>query len=142
MAINQNTLTNEWVQQGTKPNCGSCCVGSIMNYARVIRNDHTIAVMDENAFVGLTLGDIHGLGSVSSRLHQWITTTYPAQFTVAQVKVDTKKAHWGGLLNLATGGDSHRPLVDATDPTYFAGHNHRFLLREFSAWVVLGHFII
>src|SRR5215472_11618005 len=128
MAIKQNIFRNGWVVQGNKPNCGSCCIASIVNYAKAIRNDNTIAVMDEYAYVGLTIGGVHNLGSVSSRLYQWITITYPAAFTVTQVKMDNKKAHWGGLLNLATGGDRHRPTVNP-DVAYFAQHKHRFLLR-------------
>ncbi len=141
MAIHQNTFMNAWVQQGARPNCGSCCMASIVNYAKAIRKDNAIAVMDEYAYVGLTIGGVHNLGSVSSRLYQWITNTYPAAFTVTQVKVDNKKAHWGGLLNQTTGGDSHRPTV-TPNAAYFAQHSHRFLLREFSAMVVAGHFII
>ena len=141
MTIKNNTLIRAWVQQGSKPNCGSCCIASIVNYARIVRNDVTIARMDEDAYVGLTVGGVHSLGSVSSRLFQWLTMTYPGAFNVAEVKVANKKAHWGGLLNQSTGGGTHRPTINP-DAAYFAQHNHRFLLREFSAMVVAGHFII
>ena len=140
MTIKNNTLIRAWVQQGSKPNCGSCCIASIVNYARIVRNDVTIARMDEDAYVGLTVGGVHSLGSVSSRLFQWLTMTYPGAFNVAEVKVANKKAHWGGLLNQSTGGGTHRPTINP-DAAYFAQPN-RFLLREFSAMVVAGHFII
>ena len=116
-------------------------MASIVNYAKAIRNDPAIGVMNDSAYVGLTIGGVHNLGSVSSHLYQWITATYPVAFTVTQVKVDNKMASWGGLLNQATGGASHRPPV-IPNTAYFAQHNHRFLLREFSAMVVMGHFII
>jgi hypothetical protein len=54
--------------------------------------------------------------------------------------VDSKKAHWGGVLNQLTGGSTHRPKI-IPNATYFA-QPHRFLLREFSAMVVAGHYII
>ena len=141
MAIKENTFRNAWVQQGTKPNCGSCCMASIINYARKIRNDAAIAKLDENAYIGLTVGGVHSLGSVSSRLSQWLTATYPAAFNLLEVKVANKKAHWGGLLHESTGGTTHRPTI-TPDAAYFAQSNHRSLLREFSAMVVAGHFII
>jgi hypothetical protein len=140
MTIKENTFRNAWVHQGAKPNCGSCCMGSIVNYARAIRRDAAITQMDDNAYVGLTVGGVHSLGSVSSRLYQWLTAKYPGAFRVVEVKVDGKSAHWGGALNAVTGGTSHRPKI-TPNATYFS-HPNRFLLREFSAMVVAGHYII
>src|SRR5262249_28086172 len=59
-----------------------------------------------------------------------------------EVKVEDKKQHWGGLINskFLTGGASNRPTI-APDAVYF-NQPDRFLLRECSAWGVLGHFII
>jgi hypothetical protein len=140
MAINQDDLKAGWVKQ-VGSNCGSCCVGSIINYAKRIRNDNAIAPMDANAYIGLTIGGVHSLGSVTFRLFRWLTQTYPAAFYVTEVKVANKKAHWGGAENMLYGGTRHRPTI-TPDQAYFAQHNHRFLLREFSAEVVAGHFII
>lgn len=142
MAIEREVFKKAWVQQNGAPNCGSCCMASIVNYARKIRKEKTMAKLDNTAYVGLTVSGVHSLGSVSARLAQWLTSTYPGgAFRVEQVKVDGESAHWGGVLNMLSGGDSHRQKI-VPDAAYFRPHPHRFLLREFSVAVVAGHFII
>jgi len=91
--------------------------------------------------VGLAVGGIHCLGSVSVGLYQYLTFTYPNVFDVEEVEIENKMAHWGGALNRVRGGKSPRGSINP-NTAYFSGHEHRFLLREFSAYVVLGHFII
>ena len=142
MTVNEDVLRHVWVRQNGTPNCGSCCMGSIVNYARKIRKDKTIAKLDNTAYIGLTVGGVHSLGSVAARLSQWLTAHHPGgAFRVVQVKVDGESAHWGGVLTMLSGGDSHRSKV-VPNAAYFRGHPHRFLLREFSVAVVAGHFII
>jgi hypothetical protein len=91
MTIQENKFRNALVQQGARPNCGSCCMASIVNYAKDIRNDQNIVEMDEYAYVGLTVGGVQNLGSVSSRLFQWLTHTYPGKFNVTEVKWTVKR---------------------------------------------------
>lgn len=141
MTIRTNTLGEQWVQQLGRPNCGSCCIASIVNYARAVRRDRGWEAMDANCYVGLAVGGVRCLGSVSSRIFQWIDNEHPNLLEVAQVKVAGTRAHWGGLVNKATNGQTHRDPVHPRDPTYWATP-HRFLLREFSAMVVAGHFLI
>lgn len=112
-----------------------------MNYAIAYRrNDAALQAMNTNDYVGLTIGGINFLGSTASRLYDWITGKYPNAFTVSQVKVEKTKAHWGGAINWATGGERHRESIKP-NPDYFKTP-HRFLLREFSVAYVAGHFVI
>ncbi len=143
MAINQDDLKTAWVQQGTKPNCGSCCVASIFNYAiplsRALRGRQP---MHERQYIGLTINGVHNLGSLSAKIFGWFRGTQQRReaFAVRQVRVINRRSHWGGLSNAIAGGDRNRPYVAPGDPTYWL-RRERFLLREFSAGVS-GHFII
>lgn len=140
--VNADTLRHNWVLQGPRPNCGSCCIASIVNYARAVRADGQMARMHNGYVIGLAVDGIPGLGSVSSQIREWLITNHPGKFEIREVKVDNTRAHWGGLVNRATGGATGRPRVDPYDHDYWTPHPHRFLLREFSAKIVLGHFII
>ena len=143
MGFDEKIFRRAWVEQANKPNCGSCCVGSIVNYSNR-KNKAGLVAMDEDAYVGLLVGGVHNLGSVTSRLAQWARATYPGLFkNVTEVKVKGKSQHWGGAINskLLTGGTAHRPTITA-DANYFSLHTARFLLRECSAYAVAGHFII
>lgn len=145
MTIDTDIFKQQWVRQGTQPNCGSCCVASIVNYAREkrggITGSGTPARMNNGRHIGLAVDGVCSLGSVSSKICSWIEGEYPNGLRVTQVKVANRRAHWGGLVNKATDGASHREVV-TPDRAYFDGHPDRFLLREFSAMVVAGHFII
>jgi hypothetical protein len=143
MAIDQARLRSSWVKQ-TGANCGSCCVASIVNYAWRKRSNENTNIMDNTNYVGLFVSGVESLGSVTARLAQWARDQHRALFeNVTEVKISGKRQHWGGIANskLLSGGASHRPKITA-DGQYFSRHPDRFLLRECSAWAVLGHFII
>lgn len=97
--------------------------------------------MNNTQYVGLTISGIRDLGSVSSKLAQWLERTHQRPFNVAQVKVEDTPAHWRGLTNRLTGGRRGRTEVNPNLPGYWTGEQ-RFLLREFSVSTVAGHFII
>lgn len=101
-----------------------------------------MARMHNAYIIGLAVDGFPGLGSVSSQIREWLITNHPGKFEVEEVKVGGNRAHWGGLVNRATGGATSRPRVDPYDHDYWVQHPHRFLLREFSVKVVLGHFIV
>jgi hypothetical protein len=144
-AMKQSVFRDAWIEQLTKKNCGSCCVASIVNYAHRIRSGKNENIYTDNTlYAGLLVGGVHNLGSVTSRLAQWARHTHGTFFNnVTEVKVQGKKQHWWGIMNskLLTGGATHRLAVTPND-AYFKEHDHRFLLRECSAYTFLGHFIV
>jgi hypothetical protein len=143
MAINGLLLKSAWVHQDGKKNCGSCCVGSIINYANRTKGGKGAGnLMTNKDYTGLFMPGVHNFGSVTARLAQAVRESWPTHIRVEEVLVNGHDRHWGGLVNsnFVSGGAATKPKITA-DATFFAT-THRFLLRECSAYKIAGHFVI